>query len=102
MNMKTFIAPALIAASVALAPLALADSDEKVSSEVAEQITAKLKAQGYEVREIEKEDDMFEAEAVKDGKRFELELDQSFEIVKMEEEDDEDDEAENEKDEDKG
>ena len=104
MKLTSLVKPALVvAASLMVAPVAMADGDdEKVSPQVAEEITMKLEAQGYDVRDIEKDDDMFEAKVVKGGERFELELNQAFEIVKSEIAGQEENESENVKEEDKG
>ncbi|MEZ5824123.1 MAG: PepSY domain-containing protein [Geminicoccaceae bacterium] len=46
-----------------------------------------LTEQGYEVGKIKTEDGLYEAYAKKDGKRYEVFLDASFEIVRTEEDD---------------
>ena len=52
------------------------------------EITSLLQNQGYEVREIEQEDDLLEAYAMKDGVRFEIYVDpKTGNIVKVEEDD---------------
>ncbi len=52
------------------------------------EITTLLQNQGYEVREIEKEDDLLEAYALKDGIRLEIYVDpKTGNIVKVEEDD---------------
>ncbi|MEH6629671.1 MAG: PepSY domain-containing protein [Halopseudomonas aestusnigri] len=52
------------------------------------EITTLLQDQGYEVRDIEVEDDLLEAYAMKDGMRFEIYVDPNTgNIVKVEEDD---------------
>ncbi|WP_419903300.1 PepSY domain-containing protein [Kiloniella sp.] len=52
------------------------------------EITSLLQEQGYEVRDIEVEDDLLEAYAMKDGVRFEIYVDPNTgKIVKVEEDD---------------
>lgn len=55
------------------------------------EITALMVAEGYEVRSIQIEDGLFEVYAVKDGKTFELYLDDSLAMVAGDDEDGEDD-----------
>jgi hypothetical protein len=45
------------------------------------QIRKKLTAQGYEVRKINTEDGLYEAYALKDGKRFEIYFDAKLNVV---------------------
>lgn len=68
----------ILSAAVATAGLiggagvAYASNDEKVE---APEIKASLIEKGYDVREIEREDGLFEVEVTKDGKRYELYVD---------------------------
>lgn len=47
-------------------------------------IRTQLTEAGYEVRKIEADDGMYEAYALKDGKRYEIYLDREFNVVKTE------------------
>ena len=84
----------IIALSLALtaggAAIALASNDgAPVDAATSEAITALLTEQGYEVAEIELEEDgKFEVEATKDGKHWEIELDADLNIVETELDDD--------------
>ncbi|MFK7937980.1 MAG: PepSY domain-containing protein [Roseovarius sp.] len=55
------------------------------------QITEVLAAQGYAVTEIEVEDDGYEAYAMKDGAKWEIELNADLAITEAELEDEDDD-----------
>ncbi|MBE9635747.1 PepSY domain-containing protein [Salipiger mangrovisoli] len=46
------------------------------------QVREKLTAEGYEVRRIDSEDGLIEVYAMKDGKKFEIYLDDSLKIVR--------------------
>ena len=77
-----------IAATLALllpASAVLASDSGPVSDEVQAQITALLTEQGYELRSIEIEDGEYEAYALRDGVRFEIYLDDSLTILRVEE-----------------
>jgi len=84
----------IIALSLALtaggAAVALASNDNApVDPATADSITALLTDQGYQVAEIEMEGNgMFEVEATKDGKTWEIELDADLNIVETEADDD--------------
>ena len=66
-------------------PVAALASDGKPSAEVEAQIRATLTEQGYEVRKIESEDGMYEAYALKDGKKLEIYLNDKMEIIRVKE-----------------
>jgi hypothetical protein len=67
---------------------AFASNDSnKLTDEIKQQITATLTEQGYEVRKIKTEDGLFEAYARKDGKRYEVFLNDKMEIVRTEDDD---------------
>jgi hypothetical protein len=66
----------LVPASVAFA------SSDSVSAEQEAKIRSTLTEQGYEVRKVKMEDGMFEAYAIKDGKKVELYLDNDLKVVK--------------------
>ncbi len=72
-----------------LAGVALAHSlDGSYAGKSKTEITTLLQDQGYEVRDIEVEDDLLEAYAMKDGMRFEIYVDPNTgNIVKVEEDD---------------
>lgn len=78
--MKSKIASAVIALSL-LSPM-VAFAEVKLTPQVQEQIKALLTAQGYEVGKIKIEDGMYEAYAKKDGKKYEVFLNDKLEIVK--------------------
>lgn len=83
--MKRIIALAL---AIAAGTAALASgSNPPVDPATAEAITARLTAEGYEVRKIEADDGLIEAYALKDGLRYEIYFDQTLEIVKSERDD---------------
>lgn len=79
---KIILAAALAVSGLALPALASGKIDEATQAKVTEQLTA----QGYEVRKIDSEDGMIEVYALKDGKKFELYLNEALEIVKSKEE----------------
>lgn len=73
----------LLAAAISLpATFAAASNDGMISEDVQALIRATLTEQGYEVRQIEMEDGMIEVYALKDGQRFELYLDDAYNIVR--------------------
>ena len=73
----------LLAAALSLpATFAAASNDGMISEDVQAQIRATLTQQGYEVRQIEMEDGMIEVYALKDGQRFELYLNDAYNIVR--------------------
>jgi hypothetical protein len=87
---RTLLAGTTLAVALAL-PLSLAaasaDLDGASVGKTAEEITASLIAQGYEVRKVEPEDGMLEAYALKDGKRYEVYVDTTTgKVAKVKEE----------------
>lgn len=75
---------ALLAIALALpAGAGFASEEVKMTDEVQQQIRTTLTEQGYEVRKIEVEDGMYEAYAIKDGKKQEIYLDAEMKIVKI-------------------
>lgn len=72
--MKTNLKLAALATATVLAlPLAgLASDRAGFSQDTADQVRAMLTEQGYEVRKIDFEDGLYEAYAIKDGKRMEV------------------------------
>lgn len=80
---RTAIALALLLPATAV----LASGNSAVSAEIESQITTMLIEQGYEVRSIEMEDGDYEAYALRDGARFEIYLDDSLTILRVEADD---------------
>lgn len=68
-----------------LIPVAALASDGKPSAEVEAKIRTTLTEQGYEVRKIEKEDGLYEAYAIKDGKKLEIYMNDKMEIIRVKE-----------------
>ncbi len=66
-------------------PVAAFASDGKPSAEVEAKIRTTLTEQGYEVRKIEKEDGLYEAYAIKDGKKLEIYMNDKMEIIRVKE-----------------
>jgi hypothetical protein len=90
-SIRTLIAGTTLAAALAL-PLSLAaasaDLDGASVGKTAEEITASLMAQGYEVKKVKPEDGMLEAYALKDGKRYEVYVNTTTgKVAKVKEED---------------
>ncbi|WP_284264179.1 PepSY domain-containing protein [Roseicyclus amphidinii] len=79
------ILPAALA--IALPGMALASPDTPVSEETQTAIRTLLEAEGYEVRQIQTEDGMFEAYALKNGQRYELYIDADMQIVRTKRDD---------------
>lgn len=66
------------------AGVALASSDATLSPETIAAVTQKLTDEGYEVRSVQMEDGMIEVYAMKDGKKYEMYLDDQMNVVKSE------------------
>lgn len=67
------------------APLAQASDYEtygRIDDATRAQITEKLQAEGYELRQIKMDDGMIEVYALKAGGRYELYLDKAFNVLK--------------------
>ncbi|SEM88547.1 Peptidase propeptide and YPEB domain-containing protein [Gemmobacter aquatilis] len=73
----------LTAAFLALAAPAAFAEGEAIDAAMQEKVTTELTAQGYDVRKVGMEDGMIEVYAVKDGKTYELYLDEALKIVKQ-------------------
>lgn len=71
--------------AVCLAGPALASDSLKLDADTEAQIRTTLTEDGYDVRKIEVEDGMYEAYATKDGHKYEVFLDASLTVVKIEE-----------------
>lgn len=82
-----FAKTAIVSALLLVPASAAFASSEAVSAEQEAKIRTTLTAQGYEVRKIKMEDGMFEAYAIKDGKKVELYLDHDMKTVKTKAED---------------
>lgn len=86
MIIRTLLAP--LALALTLGGAAWADEDEAALDPAkAEAARAALVAQGYEVRSVGMEDGRIEAYAVKDGKLYEIYLDDALAIVETKVED---------------
>ena len=72
------------ALSLALTAGAAFASEAVLTDAIEAQIKETLVAQGYEVGKIKVEDGLFEAYVKKDGKKFEVFLNEKMEIVKTE------------------
>ncbi len=80
--MKKLITAAAL--SLALTAGAAFASEAVLTDAIEAQIKETLVAQGYEVGKIKVEDGLFEAYVKKDGKKFEVLLNEKMEIVKTE------------------
>lgn len=78
---------ALLAIATTLPLAAMASSDMRLTDEMRTTITAAMTEQGYETRKIDIEDGMIEVYAIKDGERFELYLNENYEIIRAERDD---------------
>lgn len=87
-TMTTLRTLALCSALSLAAGAALASDDGvKLTDDVRARITTVLTEQGYEVGKIKTEDGLYEAYARKDGKRFEVYMNDKMEIVRTKEDD---------------
>ena len=77
-SIRTLISGTVFAAALAL-PLSYALASPELEGvtvgKTKEEVTASLIAKGYEVKKVKPEDDMLEAYALKDGKRYEVYVD---------------------------
>lgn len=78
---------ALLALTLALPATGALASDKGISADTADKIRATLTEQGYEVRKIKMEDGLYEAYAIKDGKKEEIYLDADLKIVQRKDND---------------
>jgi hypothetical protein len=74
------IAVGALAAAVGATSFAFASDD--VDPALKEKVTKQMTEQGYEVRKIQMEDGKIEVYAVKEGKTYELYLDEALKIIK--------------------
>lgn len=79
--------PAALALAIALPGVALATSDDMVPQESQAAIRTMLQSEGYEVRQIEREDGMYEAYALKNGERYEIYINAEMQIIRTERDD---------------
>ena len=75
---------ALAIALCSLAGAALAEG-LTITAEAEAKIRTTLTEQGYEVRKIQVEDGNYEAYALKDGKKYEIYMDDKFQVVDVKE-----------------
>lgn len=80
---KTLAALVLGLALVQPTASALASDYKQISAETEARVREVLTAQGYEVARIKMEDGYYEAYARKDGKKLEVYLDESMNIVRV-------------------
>jgi hypothetical protein len=80
MKFHTTLFAAAFATLAATATLAFAS--DGIDPALQAKVTAKLTAQGYDVRKVQMEDGMIEVYAVKDGKTAEIYLNDKLEVVK--------------------
>ena len=80
MKLSHFLASATLAATLLAAPAAFAS--DAIDSALKNKVTAEMAAKGYDVRKVQMEDGMIEVYAVKDGKTYELYLDDKLQVVK--------------------
>lgn len=73
---------ATLATALLLGAAAPALASDSVPQETQDQIRTILVEQGYEVRKIKREDEMYEAYALKDGQKLEIYLDKNLNIVR--------------------
>ncbi len=77
----------ILALALSAGSFAAASESNEVTSKptpaVIEQITSSLSAEGYDVRSIKTENGFYEAKAVKDGQRFELQFDKDLKMVNV-------------------
>jgi hypothetical protein len=85
MNMKLahILASAALVATLLAAPQAFAS--DSIDAALKDKVTAEMTAKGYDVRKVQMEDGMIEVYAVKDGKTYELYLDDKLQVVKSNE-----------------
>jgi coenzyme F420-reducing hydrogenase beta subunit len=86
-TLSTFLKATALAALLMAGP---AFASETINPALKDKITAKLTAEGYDVRKVQMEDGKFEVYAVKDGKTMELYLDDRLNVMKTGGEDSED------------
>lgn len=78
----------IAAGAVALGGLAwwfFGSSSEDGTPKSKEDITRILESQGYKIKEIELDDGVYEVDAYQNGKKFEIKLDLTGKILKIEE-----------------
>ncbi len=88
MTITKTLTAATLAAALMTGTAAFASDGVMLSDATRAQITEKLTADGYEVRKIKTEDGLYEAYALKDGKKYEIYLDAELNVVKGRDSDD--------------
>jgi Peptidase propeptide and YPEB domain len=83
MKLSHILASVALAATLLAAPQAFAS--DKIDAALKDKVTIEMKAKGYDVRKVQMEDGMIEVYAVKDGKTYELYLDDNLQVVKSNE-----------------
>lgn len=83
MKLSHILASAALAATLLAAPQAYAS--DNIDAALKDKVTAEMTAKGYDVRKVQMEDGMIEVYAVKDGKTYELYLDDKLQVVKSNE-----------------
>ncbi len=83
--MKNFKPKALasIMFAFAIAPSAWAVTEDDLTEENITKITEMLTEEGYEVGKFKIEDELYEVYVKKDGAKYEIFLDENFEIVRV-------------------
>lgn len=67
--------------------MAMASNTKNIPEDMRAEITTKLRADGYEVRKIEREDGMIEVYATKGEQRFEIYLDKDLNVTRIKQDD---------------
>lgn len=67
--------------------MAMASNAKNIPEDIRAEITTKLRADGYEVRKIEREDGMIEVYATKGEQRFEIYLDKDLNVTRIKQDD---------------
>ncbi len=80
MNFSKTLAFAVLSLSLYATPQAMASN--KIDAGLKDKVTAKMTAEGYDVRKVQMEDGLIEVYAVKNGKTFEVYLDDKLQVVK--------------------
>lgn len=81
------ILPAVFTLAIALPGMALASPADAVPEEMQAMIRTMLEEDGYEVRQIQREDGLIEAYALKDGERYEIYFDADLQLVRTQRDD---------------
>jgi len=79
-TLERIVSALLVGAALLASPAAFASDD--VDPALKAKLTEQLKAEGYDVRELQMEDGLIEAYAVKGNEKFELYFDSNLKLVK--------------------